>query len=292
MPVFSVIVPVFNRDPTASLKSVQAQTFRDWECIVVDDGSDNGPDIERAIDALNDNRFRYVRRDNGGGGAARNTGIDEAKGSLVAFLDSDDLWLPKKLEIQAAQLQWGGRVAFCQFYHERGVGKRWIRPTKFPNRRFDMATYLFVKNQFVQTSTIALSTKIAQAIRWDETLKRGQDLDFVLRLRAAGCRFDFMPEPLVIYRDISEAGRVSRAVGVENHLSFLRKHPMRWRPRLGYRAIYLAYDEAPLAAGRDLTLGLLAGVSPLVIARQSLRSFLPRERYRKLVNAFVAVAGR
>jgi glycosyltransferase involved in cell wall biosynthesis len=291
--MFSVIVPVFDRDPTPALKSVQAQTLRDWECIVVDDGSRNGPDIEAAVEALADNRFRYIRQSNMGANAARNRGIDEARQPFVAFLDSDDSWLPKKLEIQSHQVVHGGCVAFCQFYADRGVGKRWVRPTKFP--RGDVAKYLFIKNQFIQTSTIALSTQIAKLVRWDENLKRGQDLDFALRLRAIGCYFDFMPEPLVVVDDRSEADRVSRASGIENHLAFLASHKISWRARLGYRATYLAYELAathPFMAAKDLALGLVAGVSPLVIARQTIRAFLPRSIYRNLVNSFVAVVGR
>jgi glycosyltransferase involved in cell wall biosynthesis len=291
-PHFSVIVPVYSRDPSRALKSVKDQTFRDWECIVVDDGSPNGPEMEAAVKAMLDNRFRYVRRTNGGGGAARNTGIDEARAHFVAFLDSDDEWLPKKLQIQAIQLQRGERVAYGACYVDRGVGKRWIKPSKFPNVKFDMAKYFFIKNQSVPTPTIALSTEIARAVRWDESLKRGQEMDFVLRLRAIGAQFDYMPEPIAIINDVDEDSRVSRAPGIENHLIFLGKHKMNWRARWGYRAIYLAYDLAKEKPLMDLFLGLFAGVSPLIIARQTLRAFMPRHQYRKLVNSFVAVAGK
>jgi glycosyltransferase involved in cell wall biosynthesis len=296
--VFSVIVPVYNRDPTASLKSVQAQTFRDFECIVVDDGSASGAEIEAAVEALNDNRFRYVRQPNMGANAARNRGIDEAKQPFVAFLDSDDLWLAKKLSIQAIQLEhFPERVVYTKCLVDRGVGKLWERPTRFMSLDDDVAKYLFVQQQFIPTSTICLARSIAAWVRWDETLIARQDFDFCLRLREKGLMFDFMPEPLVIWRDVTDHGRTSYNGGLAASLRLLEKnaHCMSWRARLGYRANVLAYDlarESPLLAVRDLLGGLVAGVSPIVVGRQFLRAFMPRRAYRGLVNSFVSLAGR
>ncbi len=69
---FSIVIPAYNRADsiTATLNSVRDQTYSDWECIVVDDGSTDGPDLEAAVAAMADARFRYVHRENGGGGAA------------------------------------------------------------------------------------------------------------------------------------------------------------------------------------------------------------------------------
>jgi len=94
-----VVVPVHNRAAIVGpcLDSVLHQTFADWECVVVDDGSEDGVDLEAVVAAFEDRRFRYLWRPNGGGGAARNTGIDAARGIFVAFLDSDDAFLPEKL---------------------------------------------------------------------------------------------------------------------------------------------------------------------------------------------------
>ncbi|WP_112662152.1 glycosyltransferase family 2 protein [Microvirga flavescens] len=102
MPVkVSVILPTFNRSHSivAACTSVLTQSFRDLELIVVDDGSRE--DVETPVRAIGDNRVRYVRRPvNGGAAAARNTGLAEAKGEFIAFQDSDDLWLPNKLQMQ------------------------------------------------------------------------------------------------------------------------------------------------------------------------------------------------
>lgn len=102
-PLVSVVVPTFNRAALLprALDSVVAQTFSDWEIVLVDDGSTDGTGeiASRYARELGD-RFQYVRRANTGCCGARNEGIDRARGSFVAFLDSDDEFLPEKLERQ------------------------------------------------------------------------------------------------------------------------------------------------------------------------------------------------
>jgi len=93
-PLVSVIIPSYNRcqQLKEAIDSVLAQDFEDSELIVVDDGStDKTPDLL----ADYDEKLTAIRRNNGGVSAARNTGIAAASGELIAFLDSDDLWLPK-----------------------------------------------------------------------------------------------------------------------------------------------------------------------------------------------------
>jgi len=92
MPFFSTVTPVYNRAnlirPT--LDSILKQSFEDFEVILVDDGSDDHTvDVIRGYD---DDRIRLIEQENAGPGAARNTGVEAARGEYVAFLDSDDLW--------------------------------------------------------------------------------------------------------------------------------------------------------------------------------------------------------
>jgi glycosyltransferase involved in cell wall biosynthesis len=98
LPAISVVMPLYNKEHEVgrAVQSVLAQTFSDYELLVVDDGStDKGPDV---VAAWNEPRIRMIRQDNGGVSAARNRGIAEARAGLVAFLDADDEWLPEFLE--------------------------------------------------------------------------------------------------------------------------------------------------------------------------------------------------
>ena len=103
--MISVIIPTYNRAGTllAAAQSVLQQTYRDIELIIVDDGSTD--DTSKVVSALQDGRVRYIPLGkNCGACAARNRGIDEAKGEYIAFQDSDDLWHSDKLEREFAFL--------------------------------------------------------------------------------------------------------------------------------------------------------------------------------------------
>jgi len=98
--MISIIIPTYNRSKRLkdAIESVRTQTYVNWELIVVDDGStDNTEEVVRSFD---DCRIHYIKQDNRGVSAARNTGIAKAHGKLIAFLDSDDRWEPSKLEVQ------------------------------------------------------------------------------------------------------------------------------------------------------------------------------------------------
>ena len=107
-PSVSVVIPTYNVAPyiAETLNSVFAQTFSDFEVIVVDDGSPDGEELERALGPYLE-RVRYMRQENRGAGAARNHGVREARGEFIAFLDSDDLWMPEYLEEQVRFLREG-----------------------------------------------------------------------------------------------------------------------------------------------------------------------------------------
>ena len=123
----SVIIPLFNKAPyiERALSSVAAQTYRDFELIVIDDGStDGGP---RFVEAFNNLPIRLIRQENAGPGAARNRGLELAQGELVAFLDADDEWLPDYLAESVRLLdQYGSDVALITsgyIEHPAGVSR-------------------------------------------------------------------------------------------------------------------------------------------------------------------------
>ena len=298
-PLFSVIVPAHNRahqiGPT--LASVVAQDCADWECIVVDDGSDADDALRGVVDAIGDTRFRYLRRANGGGGAARNSGIDAARGRFVAFLDSDDLFLPAKLSAMAAALTDAPDIAFyAPVLVDRGVGRHWVKPSRPLGRHEDVGDYLFVHNEVIQTSSLVLARDAAARVRFDPGLRKGQDLDFCLRLQRDGVPIRMLATPLTVWNDMAEAGRTSRTPGYAAPLAWLkhRRPLLSNRAHRGYRATVLAYymaKQRPLTAAFDLARGWAAGVPARVVLRQALRAYLPRAAYRWLVDRTVAARG-
>lgn len=125
-PEVSVIIPAYNAAETLAetLASVKMQTFSDWEIIVVDDGSrDRSIDIAREAASV-EPRIRLIQQCNAGPSAARNNGVSQARGSVVAFLDADDTWLPQHLELAMKLLRCDEKlgVAFapCRIVDEHG----------------------------------------------------------------------------------------------------------------------------------------------------------------------------
>ncbi|HKV38097.1 MAG TPA: glycosyltransferase family A protein, partial [Blastocatellia bacterium] len=106
MPRVSVIIPAYNTAPfiSQSLDSVLSQSFDDIELIVINDGSPDTPQLESVLGPYMD-RIQYIKQENRGLPAARNTGIGRAAGEFLAFLDSDDIWFPDYLEIQVRFLE-------------------------------------------------------------------------------------------------------------------------------------------------------------------------------------------
>ena len=151
----SVIIPFFNRSHTIErcLISVQKQTLSDFECLIIDDGSDTNEALalQAITSGLSDQRFRIITlQRNRGGGAARNAGIEQAQGEYIAFLDSDDEWLTTKLEKQL-QFSFAQGLPFisCQSYvhHADGIG---VLPTH-PLGAERVCDYLFCSNGWLPT---------------------------------------------------------------------------------------------------------------------------------------------
>jgi len=123
IPLISVVMPLYNKRSYVSraVKSVQRQTCTDWELIIVDDGSTDGSSENLPLDGP---RSRCYRQENRGPGAARNAGLDRARGKYVAFLDADDEWLPSFLEAGLSVLEnksTNATVVFTGFYYSQGM---------------------------------------------------------------------------------------------------------------------------------------------------------------------------
>lgn len=236
----SVVIPAYNREASigAAASSVLRQTHGDLEVIIVDDCSSDGT-YARAL-AIDDPRIRVLRHDsNRGVSAARNTGLRAAAGRYVAFQDSDDEWLPTKLEKQLALLNedHAAIAAYCGMIiiHDSEAGSRTV--TSYVPRRDLTCVDGHIRAALLQTSFISTQTLIVrrtaleQSGGFDETLNALVDWDLVLRLSAMG-PIRLVDEPLVLQRfspnsiTLSDKRRVmARMRIVAKHQADLERQP-------------------------------------------------------------------
>ena len=205
-PTVSVLIPTRNRPILLrrALDSVLAQTFVDYEIVVVVDGPD--AETEELLRAEPDRRLRFHVTAARGGGAARNEAIRQAGGQWIAFLDDDDVWMPTKLERQMERLlpDAGEVISFTRLIAQAPHGG-YVWPRRGPRPGEHVSEYLFARRSLfageggVQTSTIVAPRRLALANPMDESLQRLQDIDWLLRAVAAGARLDFCPEVLTIW---------------------------------------------------------------------------------------------
>ena len=232
-PSVSVVIPTYNRArllPRA-LDSVLAQTFGNLEVLVIDDGSTDGTTALMA--RYHDPRVRYlVQPANAGVSAARNRGMREARGEWIAFLDSDDEWLPDKLQRQLArshELAGLGEadtnvgMIYCGFERISDDGTHAVR---IPTCRGDIYADLLVNNVISGTPGVMIRRAVvATAGFFDETIAAIEDYDYWLRV-ARFHHIDFVAEPLVRFHDHGGNGRKSAQVreNLSARAHFHRKH--------------------------------------------------------------------
>jgi len=197
-PFFSVIIPTYNRKTFVekAVLSVLSQTWREFELIVVDDGSTD--ETERSIRRINDERIRFFRQEHLGVSSARNTGINNATGDFAAFLDSDDLWVSEKLERTAFHIDlfpdinifhteeiWFRRGELLRQKKKHAKPSGWVFENALPLCCIGMSTAVVKMEVF---DRIGL---------FDETFEACEDYD--LWLRAAGLyEVKLIPEALTV----------------------------------------------------------------------------------------------
>lgn len=215
-PLVSVIIPCFNRAHiiVQAVRSVQEQTLRDWELLIVDDGSSD--DLPGALSSLMaaDPRIKIVRHaQNRGEPAARNTGIAAARGRFIAFLDSDDAWMPRKLERQAdATLATSGPDnVFCvtQTVVVLSETRRIVRPIAGPAPGRSFGEFLYNDGGFVQSSSFFLARSLASRFPFRENLRQMVDHLFFIEVGAAGAQYLLVAEPLTVWDNAERADRIT-----------------------------------------------------------------------------------
>lgn len=227
----TIIIPTFNsaRFICQTLDSVLAQTFSDFEVLVVDDGS-----ADDTVESLprSDSRVRVIQQRNGGVAAARNTGIRNAHGRYVAFLDHDDLWHPQKL---AAQLECFRRNPEVGLVY--GEFENWNEEFEaiFPDQTIDpddiaakdsgWIYHRLLLTNWVLFSTAIFKAEVIQAVGcFDESLPPADDWDYAIRTSRL-YPFCKLRQVVTLYR--VHPGQTSREVPRRDHASHLRESAIR-----------------------------------------------------------------
>lgn len=227
-PEVSIVIPVHNRRELLkrALRSVLGQTYGEWEAIVVDDGSTDG--TGSVAGEFPDGRLRVLRHPaRRGPAAARNTAIAASKGWLIAFLDSDDEWLPAKLEKQVE--------AFREAPADVGVvytgtsrhfkGRTYVIPSPSAGRKEgDVFATILRGSYLVPTPAAAVKKERLDAVGlFDESLPALEEWDLWIRL-AKACRFRYLPELLTVSHYTPGSVSDDRLLFLRAKRLILRKH--------------------------------------------------------------------
>ena len=241
IPFFTIVIPTFNRAVLLreAMQSVLAQTFKDFELIIVDDHSTD--DTTNVVTSFHDSRIKYVLNDhNKGGSGARNVGIFRAKGDWIAFLDDDDIWLPKKLELQYEKIQSVDNTvgliytgfAFYDFDKDQEISI--YTPKKAGWIKYD----LLYCNCIGTFSTVAIRGNFLKKIGGlDERFEAMQDVELYVRITNIS-KVVFIKDMLAYLRD-SRKNRISLnpQKKLRSILLFSRKYKkyIDGKPRLRHR---------------------------------------------------------
>jgi len=205
IPIVSVIIPVYNAEKYISetIESVISQTYTDWEIIAVDDGSTDGSTkILKKYEQQLSQRFYVIVQKNSGISAARNTAIKISKGKYIAFLDHDDLWLPKILDKQVELLDSNKELGLV--YSDNymiGSDNNLKNKSIFLCKRYrgDVFNDLFLRN-FIPLLTVVIRRDVLNKVgMFNQKYKIAEEYDLFLRI-ADQYPIDFVDEPLAKYR--------------------------------------------------------------------------------------------
>lgn len=243
----SVIVPSFNRRALTAraVRSVLDQTWRDLEVVVVDDASRE--EEVYAPEPADAGRVRVIRHEtNRGVSVARNTGIKAAAAPLAAFLDSDDYWLPHKLEDQMqafrAEKDSSRLLLYGSYYTVDGA---FFVPTPFaplrPGQR--LGDYILIEYGCLHVDTWLGRRNYLEQFPFDPALKNSEDWDVLLRMEAAGGRFAWCPNAGAVRNVDLRPDRLTTQTHLESHRRFLAQNMGRLSPQA--HAVWTAVIEEP-----------------------------------------------
>jgi glycosyltransferase involved in cell wall biosynthesis len=235
LPAVSIIMPTFNRADVLAeaIDSALAQTHRDFELIIIDDGSTDGtPEL---ISKYNDGRIRLIKAgQNRGAAAARNLGINSARYDLIAFLDSDDQWLPVFLETATEKMTRSDDktgVVYSAFWYCRGKEEKIMPAGDIGLKEGDILPELVRKNFITLQASLVKRQCFDDCGLFDESMPCRHDWELFLRI-AEKWHFSFVSEPLLLVHQSASSISTNyrfKIAGwlpvIEKHLQLFKKYP-------------------------------------------------------------------
>ncbi len=197
----SIIIPVYNGEKyiADTIQSVIDQTYKNWELIIVDDGSTDNTAV--VVKQFNDSRISYIKKNNTGVSDTRNLGATISKGEILCFLDADDIWLPENLEKKVEKLitEPKGVLVYSSMFlwDERNDYKTCKTTKKIVEDDWGKFRRLMVPT--IPSSAIIKRDYFFEAGMFDTNISTSADFDLTIRLRELG-EFIYLEEPLVLYR--------------------------------------------------------------------------------------------
>lgn len=227
-PTVSIVICAYNAAPfiADTLRSVIAQTFQDFEAIIVNDGSTDNTEAVIAPFLSEAQQLIYLKQENKGPAAARNTALRNARGRYIAILDSDDVWMPTYLETMVSLMQSNPSVdlyypnaVFFGGTHLDGLIYQEFRPSSEP-----VTIEKFLKRECHVFISCLFKREILNAVGlFDEALRGSEDFDLWLRMLQHGYRFAFTREILVRYRAQPNSLSAGSAGFLQQVIAALRK---------------------------------------------------------------------
>ncbi len=222
----TVVIPTRDRPELLlrAVRSVLAQTFADFEILVVIDGIN--PATVAALESMKDPRLRWVELQNSvGGGETRNTGARLGKGRWIALLDDDDEWLPEKLvrQLHAVGLSEISVdvLVTSEHIYRHPEAPDVLRPRRLPAVGEPLSEFMFDHLCYFQTSTFLCSRELFLKVPFDASAPFFQDIDWFLRLsQHPGFRLVVVPEPLTIYHVPFDRQTVTQKTGWRSRLNW------------------------------------------------------------------------
>jgi glycosyltransferase involved in cell wall biosynthesis len=292
VPIVTVVIPAFNAESyiTEALASIRAQTLRDIEVVVVDDGSSDGT-VRMAARFARDLDLTVLTQTNAGPAAARNAGIRRARGRYCAFLDADDLMLPDRLAAQADLLDREADMALVytdvMTFDDRGIIHRTRRAYSDP--RGGMVLDHLLLDNFITTSTVmAPTSRLIEVGLFGEARRVSEDFELWLKM-AARWQVGFIDRPLVQYRrrpgSLSDDKLATAQCALDVVETFWREHP---RHRMRYPDLYRRSIAEHLAAvGSAAVARGSRGVALTYLMKALRRDPWKRRTWKSLVKALV-----